>query len=313
MSLKLSQLKKWLTLEDSAKYLSLTFNETIEAKDLIQLALEGELTLSVLFPDQTIAVRYEHNKSAHEPMEQLLQTDLLGRLQRQRRMSWALMVSAEMLYEPNFEECWNIEGVWEFPCTAGSGNIEILGSMLSSALSAPLELPASYLTNFTIIIRNPASNEMWGLVELSYDAFEDELPSTQASYDYRRREELPNRALIVLTQTEIQRFISSVNAAEQGTQSENTEHQEHSPANAILDNESEIKRLQRTVAALALGLAAKPGAYNKAGKTNVSQLAKLATEHLRDGQNDRTPHGFSETTVRNTIAAALKACPELKG
>jgi len=78
-------------------------------------------------------------------------------------------------------------------------------------------------------------------------------------------------------------------------------------------DEAEIKRLQRTVAALALGLAAKPGTYNKAGKPNVSQLAKLATEHLRDGQNDRTPHGFSESTVRQTITAALNACPELKG
>lgn len=85
------------------------------------------------------------------------------------------------------------------------------------------------------------------------------------------------------------------------------------PAITTLDDETELKRLQRTVAALALGLAAKPGTYNKAGKPNVSQLAKLATEHLRDGQSDRTPHGFSETTVRNTITAALKACPELKG
>ncbi|WP_018403838.1 hypothetical protein [Marinobacter gelidimuriae] len=76
---------------------------------------------------------------------------------------------------------------------------------------------------------------------------------------------------------------------------------------------AELRSTQRALAALALGLAAKPGTYNKAGKPNVLQLAKLATEHLRDGQSDRTPHGFSETTVRNTITAALKACPELKG
>ena len=92
-----------------------------------------------------------------------------------------------------------------------------------------------------------------------------------------------------------------------------TERQEYPPATATPDDEAELKRLQRTVAALALGLAAKPGAYNKAGKPNVLQIAKLATEHLRDGQSDRTPHGFSETTVRSTITAALKACPELKG
>lgn len=78
------------------------------------------------------------------------------------------------------------------------------------------------------------------------------------------------------------------------------------------DSESEVKRLQRTVAALALGLMKKHGTYNHNGEPNASQLAKLATEHLRDAASDRTPHGFSDTTVRQTIAAALKACPELK-
>ena len=78
------------------------------------------------------------------------------------------------------------------------------------------------------------------------------------------------------------------------------------------DSEQEIKRLQRTVAALALGLMKKHGTYNCNGEPNALQLAKLATEHLRDPASDRTPHGFSETTVRQTITAALRACPELK-
>ena len=78
------------------------------------------------------------------------------------------------------------------------------------------------------------------------------------------------------------------------------------------DAERELKRLQRTVAALALGLAVNHNTYGRVGKPNVLQLAKVATEHLRDGQNDRTPHGFSESTVRQTITAALNACPELK-
>jgi hypothetical protein len=91
------------------------------------------------------------------------------------------------------------------------------------------------------------------------------------------------------------------------------DRKEYPSVTAIPNDETELKRLQRTVAALALGLAAKPGIYSNVGKPNVSQLAKLATEHLRDGQSDRTPPGFSDTTVRNTITAALKACPELKG
>jgi hypothetical protein len=80
------------------------------------------------------------------------------------------------------------------------------------------------------------------------------------------------------------------------------------------DNETELNRLQRTVAALALGLMKKHGnTYNRNGEPNASQLAKVATDHLRGATSDRTPHGFSDTTVRQTITAALKACPELKG
>jgi hypothetical protein len=80
------------------------------------------------------------------------------------------------------------------------------------------------------------------------------------------------------------------------------------------NDETEIKRLQRTVAALALGLMKKHGnTYNRNGEPNASQLAKVATDHLRGATSDRTPHGFSDTTVRQTITAALKACPELKG
>ncbi|PAV27531.1 hypothetical protein CF392_00250 [Tamilnaduibacter salinus] len=47
MSLKLSRLKQWLTLEDSAKYLSLAIDEDVAAADLLQLALQGDLTLSI--------------------------------------------------------------------------------------------------------------------------------------------------------------------------------------------------------------------------------------------------------------------------
>jgi|SRR5690554_2809823 len=72
-----------------------------------------------------------------------------------------------------------------------------------------------------------------------------------------------------------------------------------------------LRRTQRTLAALAMGLAKNHRAYNNNGKPNASQLAKLATEHLRDATSDRTPHGFSETTARQTIAEALKACPDL--
>lgn len=74
--------------------------------------------------------------------------------------------------------------------------------------------------------------------------------------------------------------------------------------------DTELRRTQRTLAALAIGLADKHPAYRHGEKTNVKALAETATDHLRDA-NGRTPHGFSDRTARDAITAALKACRDL--
>mgnify|MGYP005812519221 FL=1 len=58
MSLNLSRLKKWLTLEDAAKHLSLLLSEEVTTADLLQLAIHGELTLSVTMPGSYWAYPY---------------------------------------------------------------------------------------------------------------------------------------------------------------------------------------------------------------------------------------------------------------
>ncbi|HYN53511.1 MAG TPA: hypothetical protein VES38_02255 [Methylotenera sp.] len=45
----LIKLKKWLTIDDAAKYLSTQFSEPVEPKDILQLALENDLKLSINF------------------------------------------------------------------------------------------------------------------------------------------------------------------------------------------------------------------------------------------------------------------------
>lgn len=52
---KLFQLKKWLTLEDAARYLSLAFNEPVTEADILRLGLDEHLTLSVNFVNGTRA------------------------------------------------------------------------------------------------------------------------------------------------------------------------------------------------------------------------------------------------------------------
>jgi hypothetical protein len=52
---KLLQLKRWLTLPDAAQYLSLSLGEAVSQTDILRLALDGELTLSVHFVNTTRA------------------------------------------------------------------------------------------------------------------------------------------------------------------------------------------------------------------------------------------------------------------
>jgi hypothetical protein len=54
---KLLKLKEWLTVPDAAKHLSILFGEEVAEADVLRLALDGHLTLSVYFPN-TAKARY---------------------------------------------------------------------------------------------------------------------------------------------------------------------------------------------------------------------------------------------------------------
>lgn len=55
MSSKLWKLRESLALEESAKYLSLQINEEVTTRDLLELALEGRLTLSMKLENRCLA------------------------------------------------------------------------------------------------------------------------------------------------------------------------------------------------------------------------------------------------------------------
>jgi adenosyl cobinamide kinase/adenosyl cobinamide phosphate guanylyltransferase len=54
---KLFNLKKWLTVADAARHLSIVFGEEVTEADVLRLALDGHLTLSVNFVNETVATR----------------------------------------------------------------------------------------------------------------------------------------------------------------------------------------------------------------------------------------------------------------
>jgi len=54
---KLLKLKEWLTIVDAAKHLSIVFDEDVSEADVLRLALDGQLQLSVYFVNQATARR----------------------------------------------------------------------------------------------------------------------------------------------------------------------------------------------------------------------------------------------------------------
>jgi hypothetical protein len=52
---KLLKLKEWLTVPDAARHLSILFGEEVGEADVLRLALDGHLTLSVYFVNHTKA------------------------------------------------------------------------------------------------------------------------------------------------------------------------------------------------------------------------------------------------------------------
>lgn len=129
-SSKLLKLKKWLTLPNAAKHLSNVCNEEITEADILRLALDGHLKLSVNFVNQTVARRgnivgYEDVKWGEFP------SDLRGRAPNlpveEKGESLRYMESLK-IDDTRFLNCddvmTRIEGVWDLPMI-GCGRLDV--------------------------------------------------------------------------------------------------------------------------------------------------------------------------------------------
>lgn len=333
MLLKLSRLKKYLTLEDSAKYLSLVTGGEVRANDLLQLAHTGQITLSIMLPSVISAVEYKRNDTANEfePLDfgknleglealRAWKADLSAWVDQLVRADWILTTNTQTLYEPDFDNVHSIFNLWSFPCFHFSGNRLVIARELSRPFSLDKEYSNEDAKPCPIFVQNHDDQRIMCLVEYVGNSSDDD-PEDEPEDEPEGEQEdesdkptrwpkyarltLPKDSFLCLKQDELQRFAATLNELESEVTTADSQ-----PAGT--NNDTELRSNQRALAALALGLTAKFHTYRKAGKPNASQLAKLATEHLRDEQNDRAPHGFSETSVRQTITDALKACPELK-
>lgn len=340
MSLKLSRRKNWLTLEDSAKYLSLLTNEEVVTTDLLQMALQGDLTLSInlvnsypaqigpkipvrearlyrtpllsdlvkgkpieeiqgdeklIFVDALTTAMLKNYHASPDATEEaaILISQVATRAAGDSKAHAAVHFKGDLMpdysgvLEFDRDTIHGITGIWDLPMV-GSESLNIQDRFYGDIDGPGID----WVKLSGVILKHPSTNRWANLVEQFKDGHDEITPQ-----DYCPCADLPDREPIVIRLEELQRFADSLNEPEATP-----------PAG---ETDTELKRTQRTLAALAIGLAGKYPAYKNGRKPNAAQLARVATDHLRDATSDRTPHGFSETTARLTIAEALKACPDL--
>lgn len=73
------------------------------------------------------------------------------------------------------------------------------------------------------------------------------------------------------------------------------------------NDETEVRRLQRALGALALGMAKQSDKWRNGDNPNVSAFVNAALSGAQD-EHGNAPYGYGESTLSDTIGKALKAC-----
>jgi hypothetical protein len=108
---KLLNLKEWLTIADAARHLSILFGEDVSEPDVLRLALDGHLTLSVYFVNHTEALC-----GSAVPIEEAITpiTHVMPTLDRKELLHFVadLTIDGERLVKWR-PEVVTIDGVWD--------------------------------------------------------------------------------------------------------------------------------------------------------------------------------------------------------
>jgi len=96
---KLLNLKEWLTVPDTAKYLSIAFSEEVTEADVLRLALDGHLKLSANFVNHAYVKR---GKLIHIPEAELLAAIKDGHFPRE--LEWDTLSAEMTLHAPGIPD-----------------------------------------------------------------------------------------------------------------------------------------------------------------------------------------------------------------
>jgi hypothetical protein len=326
-------LKKAITLGQAATHLSNVANDPVTEVDLLELALQGELTISLSLSGKYSAAPYTEGapQKAHEIYAKL--NSQQGTLEYTKLLIAFVDYTGFCLHwhdgktdklGPDFMEGLPVSGIWDLSMLGVERELVegLLAAHQSSAATftgngrienlKPLLLRHMTETNLLVgLFTSEDEPDEEGSDLDNIECREELINLLQLGFIERALQHFPHGSTLVVRTENLQKFINKITESPETDSHEAAANDKQNAARAATDDDSEIARLQRTVAGLALGLMREYPKYRYGDKPNISKLTDLATDHLRSEHGDRPPHGFGKSTISDAIKAALERYRDL--
>jgi hypothetical protein len=281
--------KSWYTLTEAANYLTQSTEDESEVtvSDLLQLAMDNELSLSlrltrhlfhgrsegkVISPDYLIADGVIWNDAGEVEVQSLARARIMQHGGFTIQMSPRIVI---IVHHGGGQRLLNHLWARSIEGSAPNTSKVTIDDMLRSAVAGPDAMFDEFVTFAAAVGKTTWTLPISAIPEDSY---------------------------LVVRTADLDKLLSQSAISESA-------YQDIPPTTT--DDDSEVARLQRTVAGLALGLMREYPKYRYGDKPNISKLTDLATDHLRSEHGDRPPHGFGKSTISDAIKAALERYRDL--
>jgi hypothetical protein len=271
---KLFKFKKWLTLDETAKRLSLMLEDEISKIDVLKFALDGHLMVSILFANQTLARRAsiisrDETKLFKELFPLYEDGKLDGKfsvyMDESNRKELAIETDSEILYL--YDDAWDLGMI--------GGEVSEIKSYLCKELSLPREETTSLDGCF---VKND-DGQLFQLVGM--------LDKIESAYPLGC---FPDNCTIVVRTRNIEIFESSFSGG--------------NVTNALNTSENPSETVLKMLAGLALVLSEKGGKYKRGENPNYSQISQEIETVCKSIPNADT-FGLSPENIRKFISQGL--------
>lgn len=194
---KLFNIKKWLTIKDAARYLSLFIGEEISEVDILRLGLDGNLVLSVYFVNKVVAIKLKLSKII-DPLEYPYLED--------NEYVLADPLDGEYLYIPEmYTE--SIDGVFDLP-VIGSARLDV--EQKYQEMTGGPQVKFDDLAG--ILVQD--EDRMYWALQNSLKSFKVEDPDgsvNMTKWQYSPNNHLPPDCVLVVRTSALQSFVECLN------------------------------------------------------------------------------------------------------